>query len=345
MLPARLPVETFDHFYRGGGRIRAFRGGPPRGERTPEEWLGSVTTRLGGAPLGLSRLEDGTLLRDAIAADPQAWLGEEHLARFGTDTGVLVKLLDAGERLPVHLHPTREFARRHLDCAYGKTEAWVVLEAEPDATVHLGFAEPVERAVLDELVRSQDADGLLRRMHELPVHAGDTVLVPAGLPHALGEGILVLEVQEPTDFSILLEWAGFDIDGAAEGHLGMGFDRALDAVAGAVPAGEVKALRRADAFDVGREDRLHRLLPDLADPYFRVEAAAPAEALVLPPGFAVLFVVGGSGELRTGSGPETAAIPLSRGDALAVPHAAWPLVLTGGLRAVLCRPPAEAPAR
>ena len=59
---------------------------------------------------------------------------------------------------------------------------------------------------------------------------GDRVLVPAGMPHAIGRGILLVELQEPTDFSVLLEWEGFAIDGRAEGHLGLGFDVALGCV-------------------------------------------------------------------------------------------------------------------
>ncbi len=93
---------------------------------------------------GLSRLADGRLLRDAIAADPNAWLGEEHLARFGTSTGLLVKLLDAAERLPVHAHPDRAFAREAFDSPFGKTEAWIVLDTrDGEADVWVGLAEPV----------------------------------------------------------------------------------------------------------------------------------------------------------------------------------------------------------
>lgn len=59
------------------------------------------------------------------------------------DPGVLVKLLDAGQRLPLHVHPDRRFATAHLASPYGKTEAWVILSDRPDAYVHLGFARDV----------------------------------------------------------------------------------------------------------------------------------------------------------------------------------------------------------
>ena len=77
----------------------------------PEEWLGSTTTRFGEERSGLSELPDGRLLRDAVTADPLGWLGQTHLDAFGESTELLVKLLDLDQRLPVHFHPDKAFAR------------------------------------------------------------------------------------------------------------------------------------------------------------------------------------------------------------------------------------------
>lgn len=335
-----MPVQVMEHLYRGGRSIEKLRGGPVRCERSPEEWLASDTPRFGASTTGLSRMPDGSLLRDAIRAEPEAWLGREHVQRLGPQTGVLVKLLDAAERLPVHLHPTRGFARRHLSCAHGKTEAWVVLEAQPTTTVHLGFTEYVERAELDELVRSQDTGALLARMRELPLRPGDAVLVPAGLPHALGAGAFVVEVQEPTDFSILLDWQGFPVDGPAEGHLGLGFDVALEAVRrDPLTPEETEALFRRGALEAGPADLPRPLLPPASAPFFRADLVRPATGVELPAGFAVLVVLEGPGTLRPPSGEE---LPVDRGDVLALPHAAGPLSLHGGATAVLYRPSATA---
>ena len=119
--PEKLPPNQFDHFYKGGNRIGALRHGPG-GPMRPEEWIGSVTTRFGEKEQGLSRLSSGELLIEAIAHDPNAWLGPYHLAAFGTSTEVLVKLLDPEQRLPVHFHPNRKFSKTHLSLNHGKTE-------------------------------------------------------------------------------------------------------------------------------------------------------------------------------------------------------------------------------
>ena len=225
--PQLLPPNVIEHWYAGGPALAAWRGLPPVGERSPEEWIGATVARFGDPDHGPARLADGTLLLDAVRADPVGWLGRDDGA--AGDTGVLVKLLDAGQRLPVHVHPTREYACRHLGCAYGKTEAWYVLQAGPDAAVWVGWRADVDEARVLELVDSQDAEAMLALMHRIPVRPGDGVLVPGGTPHAIGAGILLIEAQEPTDQSILLERTNTDASDA-EVFLGLDRDTALSVV-------------------------------------------------------------------------------------------------------------------
>ena len=243
MKPYTLPPNVLRHFYAGGARIAALRGTEPA-DHTPEEWVGAVNSTFDGSR-GPSRFEDGTLVRDAIAADPEGFLGAEHVARFGDDPGLLVKLLDAGQRLPVHFHPGREFAARELGLSHGKTEAWLIVEADPGASVWVGFDREVPMGQVREWMAAQDSAAMLDALNELPVAAGDAVFVPAGAPHAIGAGILMVEVQEPTDLSVLLEWNGFELS-EDEGHLGLGWDVALGALDLSVWSPErVAALRRS----------------------------------------------------------------------------------------------------
>jgi mannose-6-phosphate isomerase len=221
-----LPPNLLKRFYRGGARIAAFRGLAASSDETPEDWIGSTTTAYGEEELGLSRLADGSLLVDVLADEPDTFFEPEHLATFGADPTLLIKLLDAGERLPVHLHPDDAFAAAHLGSRYGKTEAWIVLEAEQDACVHVGFSRELSERELSKLVASQDAAAMLAALNRVPVAAGDWIYVPAGVPHAIGAGILLLELQQPTDLSLLLEGREF---------LGLAEELALAAVDRSVP--------------------------------------------------------------------------------------------------------------
>jgi mannose-6-phosphate isomerase len=322
--PFVLPPNVLEHFYAGGARIGALRRIKVDGDHMPEEWIGAVNSMFGSTTRGLSRLEDGSLLRDRIAADPEAFLGPEHVARFGADPGLLVKLLDAGERLPVHFHPGRAFAREALVSPYGKTEAWVIVDAEPGASVHVGFAEPVEAVTVRDWMRTQDPAAMLAAMNELPAAAGDAVFVPAGMPHAIGAGILLVELQEPTDCSVLLEWAGFELD-EDDGHLGLGWERALQAL-------DRSGLKR-ERLDALRGTP-ERLLPADADPYFRADRLRGGTRL--EPGYAILVAIAGEGTLVTAAGGEQL---FRSGDAVLVPHAAGEGQIRGGVRAIRCRPP------
>lgn len=333
--PIRLPSNVLELFYGGGERIAALRGhGGPIG---PEEWLGSTVTRFGSDRVGLTDLGSAGLLRDLIASDPEAWLGAAHVARWGSSPALLVKLLDAGERLPVHLHPNRRFAESHLACPFGKTEAWVVVDAPPGGgTVYVGTTRPVGRERWAELVAAQASTEMLELLNPLTVSPGDGVVVPASTPHAIDAGVFIVELQEPTDFSILLEWDGFGIDGPNAGHLGLGFDVALDAVrADAVSTEELDRLVRRMG-DAGGDGPLRPALAAAAEPYFRAWAIDNNDDdATIPAAFSVVVVTDGAGTMAWTEG----SMPITRGDAFVVPHAVGPLTIGSGVAAIVSQPP------
>jgi mannose-6-phosphate isomerase len=324
--PQRLPPNVVPHWYAGGRTLAAWRGLPPVGDRSPEEWVGATVARFGAPDLGPARLGDGTLLRDAVCADPLGWLGRDD-GEPG-DTGVLVKLLDAGQRLPVHVHPTREFASRHLGCAYGKTEAWYVLEADEDAAVWVGWREEVGQDRRAELVRAQDAKAMLALMHRVPVRPGDSVLVPGGTPHAIGAGILLVEAQEPTDQSILLERTNTT---ASDDEVFLGLTRnvALSAVETTARTDIAALTRHTDAPVAG----LVQVLPHEAAPFFRMELLAPG--VDVPAGFAVAVVLSGAGALAAA---HSEPVDVERGQTLVVPAASGDWHVDGDAQLLVCRP-------
>lgn len=324
MNPIRLSSNRPpERFYRGGARLDAFRGETGAAEREPEDWVGSTTTIRGEETLGLSTLPDGRVLRDAVEADPVAWLGAEHVERWGADIRLLVKILDAGQRLPVHAHPHDDFAATHLGRAHGKAEAWYILEGGP---VHIGLRDDVDPALLAELVARQDVDALLGLLHEIPVAPGDVVWVPAGELHAIGAGVLLLELQQPEDLSILLEWEGFAIDGPGLGHLGLGFELALTAV-------NTHGRSFDDMRDIVRKAPASgAALPLDADEYFRLDRLPVSGVITIDAGFSIMVVTRGALEI--------AGEHLSAGSTLLVPASAGPLTAMGDGELLVARPPA-----
>jgi mannose-6-phosphate isomerase len=297
----------------------------------PEEWIGSVTTRFGEAEQGLSKLSDGTLLKDAIKNNSDEWLGADHVKNFGLSTEILIKLLDPDQRLPVHYHPNKSFAKQHLGLDHGKTEAWIILEAPAGSGVGLGFKEVQNKEDLLKLVRSQDSAALLASLRRAEVSVGDAILVPAGVAHAIDAGIFLLELQEPTDLSALLEWEGFAVDGIKDGHLGLGFETVTDALKlDPLTDNEFESLIARNALTGGS---LRSILPLKADGYFRAHLAPQSGEFEA--GFAIALVLNGSGSVTFANAP---AMEITQGDALVIPHAAGNYSMSGA-NVIVCRPP------
>jgi mannose-6-phosphate isomerase len=327
----KLPSNQFDHFYRGGNRIGKLRKGPG-GPMRPEEWIASTTTRFGEKVNGLSVLANGKLLRDEVINDPQHWLGSDHIKKFGSSTEILVKLLDPDQRLPVHYHPDRKFASDKLDLTHGKTEAWIILDAPVGAKVGVGFNRRMSKAEVAQLVKNHDSQGLLDSLMFLEVSAGDVVFVPAGVPHAIEAGIFVLELQEPTDLSILLEWDGFAVDGDKDGHLDLGYEVALDALR-LEPLTEQEISQIITRFDKEKNSS-QRIFNSIADDFFRADYLS-GDNVVVDAGFGILLILEGSGKLEFS---DSNTLQVEAGDAVVIANAAGSFTLKGA-KGIISRPP------
>ena len=330
--PSKLPSNQFDHFYKGGDRIGQLRKGPG-GPMRPEEWIGSTTTRFGQSLNGLSKVEGGQLLKDLIDQDPVSWLGEKHLKKYGSSTEILVKLLDPDQRLPVHYHPDQKFAKEKLHLNHGKTEAWIILEAPVGAKVGIGFKKEMKKSEIAELVASHNSQGLLDALVFKEVKAGDAVFVPAGVVHAIEAGIFVLELQEPTDLSILLEWDGFAVDGDKDGHLDLGFDTALDALR-LTPLSVNEESEILTKFEIkGKASK--KIFNQIADPFFRADFTA-GDQNEFEAGFGIYLNLSSDGLIQFENSDE---ISLQLGDAVLIPYSAG----AGRFKncsGILARPPA-----
>ena len=216
---AKLQPNRVRRTYLGGGRIDGFTGiaascsdGVPR----PEDWLASTATAFNGTleieGEGLGRLEDGRLVKDVVGSLP-----------------MLVKLLDSDERLVIQAHPTVQCAKRLFGSQVGKTECWYFLPGTaPDACVYLGFKPGVTRETWRTAFETQR--GLLDMLHRIHVAPGDFVFVNGGVPHAIGGGCFMVELQEPSDLMVVAE--RFTPSGRripdAKMHGGVGWENMFD---------------------------------------------------------------------------------------------------------------------
>jgi mannose-6-phosphate isomerase len=194
------PLRFFPVYrrYAFGGRALAEWGKELPPEGAAESW--EVSPYPASPSVVREGPAQGLSLREVAQRWPQALLGPL-VARGYTQFPFLLKLLDVSGDLPVHVHPTNAQAQSLPGDDPGKEEAWLILKAEPDARVYLGFSQDMDRQEILALAR----EGRVReRMRAFPVQAGQVVLVPPRTPHA-AHGIVFLEIQQVSDRSIFAE--------------------------------------------------------------------------------------------------------------------------------------------
>ena len=328
MTPIILPPnQPPNRFYRGGIQISTFRSSKTSADYQPEDWVASTTCCNGHDTLGLTELHNGALLVEEIQKYPEQWLSPEHIRAFGNSTKLLVKLLDAGQRLPIHAHPHRRWAETHLGATCGKAELWFVLEP---GTVWIGLREEISLQHLHRLVMEQKTETLLNLMHEVRLERHQAMYVPPGMLHSIGEGMLIAEVQEPSDLSVLCEWHNFAIDGTKDGHLNLGFDVALTAV-------EITTRTREDVEALVTGPDVQGLVGNSqATKYFRAERYRVESERSFAPGFSVVIIIGGRLQLETGAGSSMA---VCKGMTIVIPYADGDFTLTGEGDIFIARPP------
>ena len=215
---------------------------------------------------------------------------------------LLVKFLDARENLSLQVHPDDRYARSHPECP-PKTEAWIVIDAEPGARLYRGLRPETTR---DGFRAALAERRVLEEMQPLEVRRGDCAYLPSGICHALGGGILVAEVQTPSD-STFRVWDWDRDDPARPLHL----EQALACMRfGAAQEVGIPALARfAEATEIGSGAMSIRRLcraPEFTVEWREVPVHAGAEGVFLPIGPSgvpeIWMVLEGVLRFRTSSG-------------------------------------------
>lgn len=218
-----LRLEPLYRRYLWGGRKLATVLGRqlPPGDDFAESWevvdRGPDQSRIAAGPLA------GTTLGELLRRAPRQLLGERGADRARAQARqmgapeaslsfpLLIKLLDAQRSLSVQVHPDDERAVRRTPPDLGKTEAWVVLDAVPGATVYAGLKPGCGPA---ELVAAVAQGKTAECLHCFQPAVGDCLFLPAGTVHALGAGLVVYEVQQSSDTTYrLYDWQRVGADG------------------------------------------------------------------------------------------------------------------------------------
>ena len=153
---------------------------------------------------------EGNNLQEIIEIYLTDLVGDKVYYQYGIEFPLLIKFIDANDKLSVQVHPDDNTAKyRHY--AYGKTEMWYVLDAEPGAKVYIGWKENMDR---EKLLKALDDGTIADYLNEVEVKTGDVLFIPPGRVHALNKGIMVAEIQQTSDITYrLYDWGRIGLDG------------------------------------------------------------------------------------------------------------------------------------
>jgi mannose-6-phosphate isomerase len=358
-LPSIIPLEPNRVWrtYLGGRSLDILEGkDQPQDSHFPEDWIGSATraNNKGRENLkneGLSTIRiagESYLLPQLLEEMHDQILGKEHYRKYGAQMGFLLKFLDSSIRLHIQCHPTVEFARKHFDSNAGKTEAYVILQTRDevaDPYILMGFQNPPDREDLRRAVAAQDLDFVQSCFEKIPVKPGDVFLVPGGFPHAIGEGVFMIEIMEPTDLVVRIEFerGGYTLPEEAR-FMGRDVDFALS----------MFDYSRVSVEDVHRRFFAHpkevvrfnaasaetSLIDDRMTRCFSVSRLSVKGAIEKgTEGFYIAIVTKGSGNVDSNGSD---SLPLRFGDRFLVPAATDALSYTSeeGMELILAYPPA-----
>lgn len=347
--PCKFIPNRVKRLYTGGSGIDRLRGDPsPVDAHFPEDWIAScvkANSREVPPDHGLSRyawrgqvLSFPDLLREAGAEV----LGAAHVACYGANPGFLSKLLDSSMRLPIQVHPDRQGAQRLFNSPFGKTEAWILFATREIAGekpyILLGFNESLREDVFRRESEAGTYQQGLAMLHRFEVHPGEVYLVHGRMPHAIGPGVTMVEVMEPTDITINPErlCCGYELPPERR------FARISPADAldlfdyTPLPRAEVlvRCCPAPEVLERRAQGVLSRRIARERFPFFEVQELTldgrwPFDLALRS--FRVGIVVSGTARIN--------ALEVGRGESFFIPHACTDLVVEGRAQLVFLLPP------
>jgi len=280
----------------GGQKLREVFGKDiPPGEKTGESW------ELADLPDDKSVIANGDLagltIREAIERYPEPITGD---ANFAPPFGLLIKILDCEEVLSVQVHPDAEAVRR-MGKGDMKTECWYVILAAQNAVIYKGLKDGIKK---EDFLRAIENGTVEQTLNKVQVHQGECHILPAGTTHAIGPGLLMAEIQTPSDTTYrVFDWNRLDDSGKPRQ---LHIEEALQCI----------------HFDSSADDLPVTTIGRLVDcEYFKIDKghqAGGCELLLSPGKMKTLIILSGSG---TFAGTDGGAEQFRAGQTLLVPAA------------------------
>lgn len=297
-------MPLFKDYLWGGQNLRRLGKSFP-GSKAAESW--EISAHPDGMSLAANGPFTGKSLAELVSDYGSAFVGSLSQTQYGLRFPLLIKLIDAADILSVQVHPHDAYAAQH-EKDQGKTEMWLILEAEPGAVIIYGFRDSIsQEGFLDALAKGKIGECL----QTMPVKSGDLIYIPAGTVHAIGKGIIIAEIQQNSNATYrLYDYDRKNADGSSRPlHL----QKALDVI-------DWKHGTRNGLYEgLSRKQNGGLIIrPVVADPHFCTEiitVKGEAELLSDDRSFQTLIITAGTAQIPHPAAPVT----LARGESVLIP--------------------------
>lgn len=312
LYPIRFRPVLKETMWGGNALKERYRKKAAAGALIGESW--EISGMTGDSSLVTNGYLKGNTLEELAEVYMDELLGESVYDRYGTEFPLLIKIIDASDRLSVQVHPDDRLAEeRHH--AWGKTEMWYVIDAKPGAVIYTGFRKKITK---EEYLERLAAKTLEEIINVTPVRAGDAFFIPAGMVHAIGAGVLLAEIQQTSDVTYrIYDWDRTDASGKPrEMHTAL----ALDAINFNLDTSNL----------IRKEPEMNRTVLLAESPYFRtglirfdspiIKDYSLTDSFVIyicTDSMAVVECFGHREEIRAG---ETVLIPASADNVVIIPQ-------------------------
>jgi mannose-6-phosphate isomerase len=302
------------------------------GKVLPEEGIVAESWEVSCHPAGLSIVENGAYaglsLRELIDKEGKAILGGATVSKYGMKFPLLIKLIDANQKLSVQVHPDDGYALKNEN-EFGKHEIWYVISAKPGSRIIYGLTPGTTREALSQAIREGNIQSRLR---DETVVAGDIIDISPGVVHALGEGIMIAEIQQNSNATYRLY--DYDRVDASGKKRPLHVEKALEVIDFTPKSwNPVRIKERAG-------ESAPAIVPLLGNTHFKVDfyqIRGEVAERTSPERFAIYTVLEGEGYLQSESGQTV----IRGGESVLLPAAMGEFTMTGSFKALKSTPTGE----
>lgn len=302
MYPLKFENIYFEKIW-GGRDLSIFRDNLPDGN-IGESW--DIACHENGTSIIANGKYKGLSLTELIGIEKEKLLGNKIQSDWFP---LLIKLINSKSNLSVQVHPNDEYAKV-VEGEMGKTEVWYVVEANEDANIIIG----TKNCTKEQFRKAIEEGNLENHMNKIPVKKGDIYYVKSGLIHAIGEGLIIAEIQQNSDTTYRV----YDYNRGRELHI----DKALDVVDLNL---ECKKSEGLTVFKDGYSKTSYCISKDFLLEKYNIKTSLEEESDI--DRFYIFTCVEGKGIIKYNNGKES----IKKGDSILIPATLGKYKITGNL--------------